>query len=132
MTVLEAIGDYLANHSQGTLAVDLFLARMPENPDVCVTVFEYEGTPPLEAFGNTASSVDRPRIQIKVRASRDDYPTARDKAQAIRDLVGAISNETISGISLLRVKPLGGILPLGFDQQDRPIVAVNFECFVGR
>lgn len=132
MTVLEAIGDYLETQGQGTLGTNLFLARMPESPDSCVTVFEYEGAAPMEVFRSNVTAVDMPRIQVKVRASREDYPVARDKAAAIRDLLGAITNTTISGVSLLRVRPVASILPLGFDQQDRPIVAVNFECYVGR
>lgn len=132
MTVLEAIGDHLQTHGAGTLGTNLFLARMPEMPDVCVTVYEYEGAPPAQNFGNSPYSVERPRIQVVCRASREDYPTARDAAVAIRDLLASLTDVTISGIKILRVAPLGSILPLGFDSQDRPMVATNFECYVGR
>lgn len=131
-TVLEAVGDYLQAQGQGTLGVNLFLARMPETPDVCVTVYEYEGAAPIESMGGNPFDVERPRLQVVCRAGREDYPIARDKAVAIRDLLADITSQTLSGVSILRVRALGSILPLGFDTQDRPSVAVNFECFVGR
>lgn len=132
MTVLEAIGDYLQTNGHGTLGTSLFLGRMPETPDACVTVFEYEGAAPLEAFGAGASIVDLPRIQVVVRGARDDYPGARDKAAAIRDALASITEQSISNVRVMRVKALGHVLPLGYDSQDRPTIAVNFECFIGR
>lgn len=131
-TVLEAIGDYLASSNKGTLGTNIFLGRMPESPDVCIAVFEYEGASPIESFGTSPFNVELPRIQVVCRAGRDDYPTARDKAKEIQELLGALSSQTISNINIMRVRALGSILPLGFDTQDRPTVAVNFECYIGR
>lgn len=133
-TILEAIGDYLdADPTLNlTLGTNLFLARMQPTPDVCVAVYEYEGAAPIETMRSGVSVVDLPRIQVVCRAGRDDYPVARDKAIAIRDLLGAITEQTLSGVSVMRVRALGSILPLGFDSEDRPTVAINFECHVGR
>lgn len=132
MTVLEALGDYLQTQNAGTLGTDIFLGRMPETPDVCVTLYEYDGVAPTEAFGSEPFMVERPRIQVVCRAGRDDYPTARDKAVQIRDLLAAITEQTISNTRVMRVKALGQVLPLGFDTTDRPTIAVNLECWIGR
>jgi hypothetical protein len=132
MTVLESIGDYLQTNSQGTLGTNLFLSRMPSSPDVCVTVYEYEGGQPLETMGNSATVVDLPRIQIVCRAGRDDYATARNKAATIRDLLAAVTEQTISGIAVMRIRPTGQVMPLGLDEKDRPTVSINFECFIRR
>jgi Bacteriophage minor capsid protein len=130
VTVLEAVGDYLAANGHGTLGTDLFLGRMPETPDLCRAVYEYEGAPPVETMGAAATAVDKPRIQVLCRGGRDDYPAARDEAQEIRALLGAVASVTLSGIVVLRIRPLGSVNSLGPDGNDRPLVTVNFEAFV--
>lgn len=130
--ILEALGDYLNGKEGLTQGTNLFLAKMPDSPDVCVTIYEYEGLEPIGNFGNTAYAIDRPRIQIVVRASRDDYPTARDKAKAVRDLVGNLTDVTISNTRILRVASIGATIPLGLDDKDRPRIATNFQVFVER
>ncbi len=129
-TVLEAIGSYLATNNEGTLGTNMFYGRMPDAPDVCITIYEYEGQPPMENFGASAFSIDMPRIQIVTRASREDYPTARDKAVAIRALLAAMTEVTVGSTRILRVQSLGSVVPLGYDTNDRPKFAVNFQVMV--
>ena len=129
-TVLESIGSYLATQSQGTLGTNMFYGRMPDAPDVCIALYEYEGQPPMENFGASAFSIDMPRIQIVCRASREDYPTARDKAVTIRALLAALTEQTIETKRILRVQSLGSVVPLGYDKNDRPKFAINFQVMV--
>ena len=130
MTFLESVGDHLAANGYGTLGTSLFLGRQPAAPDDCTTIFEYEGRAPAETFGAAATAIDYPRLQVMCRAGRDDYPGARDRAVTIRAFLGAITDETISGVRILRIRPNGSVLPLGPDENDRPIVVVNFEVAV--
>ena len=51
MTVLDALGDYLVTNSIGTLATTIFLARMPDSPDACVTLYESQGAGGASTFG---------------------------------------------------------------------------------
>lgn len=129
-TILEAVGDYLAANGHGTLGTDLFLAVMPESPDVMVTVYETGGVAPLQTMGSAAWAIDRPTIQVIARASRGDYPAARDKADAIRALLGAVAMQTLSGINVMRMQPSGSVIPMGEDENRRPMVSVNFDCMV--
>jgi hypothetical protein len=130
--ILEALGDYLVTNSLGTLGTNIFLGKMPASPDYCICLYEYEGMGPEESFGNTAYDIDKPRIQIVVRGTRDDYPTARDGAKVIRDLLANITNVTISSTKVLRVASLGSTIPLGLDDKDRPRIAANFQAYVER
>lgn len=131
-TVLEAVGEYIATNSTDlTLGTNLFLSKMPESPDYCVAIFEYEGMPPIETFGESGFSVDRPSLQIMVRATREDYVTARDKAATLRTLISTISNTTLSSIGILRVASLGSVMPIGVDELERPLIVFNVDCFVG-
>lgn len=130
MTILEAVGDYLQAQAQGTQGTNLFLAVMPESPDVVTCVYETAGFAPQFTMGSAALAVDQPGLQVICRAARGDYPGARDKADAIRRLLGAVTETTLSGVHVLRISPDGGILPMGEDDNGRPMVSVNFSCQV--
>ena len=130
--ILEALGDHLNGQLSLTQGTNLFLAKMPDSPDLCVTLYEYEGSFPTEHFGGNPYDVDQPRIQVVCRAARDDYPTARDKVHAIRGLLADLTDITISSTKILRVASLGAYVPLGLDEKDRPRIAANFQCYVER
>lgn len=130
MTVLESIGDYLVSNGHGTLGSTIFLAVMPESPDAMVCVYESGGQSPSLTLGAAAFAVDRPSIQVVCRATRGDYPTARDKAQSIRTLLASVVAQTISGISIMRIEASGSLIPMGEDENLRPMVSVNFDCMV--
>jgi hypothetical protein len=137
-TILESIGDYLQNTSsafgahasQGTLGTSIFLATLPESPEVCTAVFENSGTPPAFTMGSGGIAIDYPMLQIICRAGREDYPVARDKIEVIRNLLASITDVTISGVNVLRIEPMGSVNPLGVDPKQRPLLSVNFRCLV--
>jgi hypothetical protein len=130
-TILEAVGTYIDNNN-ATLALgtNLFLAKMPDSPDVCVCLYEYEGFAPIESFGTASRDVDRPSVQVVVRAARDDYPAARDLADTLRTLVAGMSNVSVAGVAVMRVTSSGSLYPLGADALDRPRVVFNLDCHV--
>lgn len=130
--ILEALGDHLQTNAVGTLGTNIFLGKMPASPDYCITLYEYEGMQPRESFGGNPYDIDMPRIQVVVRAARDDYPTARDAAKTIKDLLADLTDITISSTKVLRVASLGSTIPLGLDDKDRPRIAANFQAYVER
>lgn len=131
-SVLEALGAFIdTNRGDLTIGTNLFLSKMPDTPDVCVCIYETQGSAPVLTFGSTAIQVDKPNVQISVRAARDDYATARDLAQALRTLVSGITNETASNVLIMRAEPTGSFYPLGVDQLERPRVVFNMDCHVG-
>jgi hypothetical protein len=128
--ILEALGDYLVTNSLGTLGTNIFLGKMPASPDYCITIYEYEGMQPKESFGTAAYDVDMPRIQVVVRGARDDYPTARNKVDTIRQLLASLTDTTISTINIMRVEATGSVGLVGLDEKSRPIMSANFRCMV--
>jgi len=129
-TILESVGDYLVTNSLGTLGTNLFLGTMPETPDECVAVYENSGNAPMFTMGTGGIVIDYPMIQIVARAGREDYPTARDKAESIRTLLASVLDSTISSVNIMRIEPMGSVNPLGVDSKFRPMVSVNFRCLV--
>ncbi len=129
-TILESIGDYLVTNSLGTLGTNLFLGTLPESPDVCTAVYENSGTPPAFTMGTGGIAIDYPMLQVICRAGKDDYPTARDAVEAIRNLLASVTDVTISSVQILRIEPMGSVNPLGVDPKQRPLLSVNFRCLV--
>lgn len=129
-TILEAVGDYLQAQGHGTLGASIFLSMMPETPDTLISVYENAGDPPMFTMGAAAWAIDRPTLQVICRATRGDYPTARDKAETIRALLGAVTEQTLSGINVMRISPQGSVIPMGEDENLRPMVSANYECMV--
>lgn len=129
-TILEALGDYLQAQNKGTLGTNLFLGMLPDSPDQCVAVYEDQGGEPRFSLGTGGIQIDQPNIQIICRSSRDDYPGARDKAEEIRQLLSAITETEMSGIRVMRIMPVGSVLPLGVDPEHRSVVSINFRCMV--
>ena len=129
-TILESIGDYLVTNSQGALGTSLFLGTLPESPDACVAVYENSGSSPTFTMGAGGIRIDYPMIQIICRAGREDYPTARDKADTIRILLASVVETTVSGVIIMRIEPMGSVNQLGVDPKYRPLISVNFRCLV--
>ena len=128
--ILEAIGDYLVTNGKGTLGTDIFLATLPESPDTCIAVYENSGSSPAFTMGTGGIVIDYPMIQIICRASREDYPTARDAAESIRVLLAQVLEQTISGVHIMRIEPMGSVNQLGVDPKYRPLISINFRCLV--
>ena len=129
-TILESIGDYLVTNSYGTLGTNIFLQVMPETPDACIAVYENSGSSPAFTMGTGGIVIDYPMIQIVARAAREDYPTARDVAENIRNLLALVTNVTISSINIMRIEPMGSVNFIGVDNKYRPLVSVNYRCLV--
>lgn len=129
-TAIEAIGTYLQAQGQGTLGTNLFIGVMPGAPDALVTLYEGNSTAPIVTMGAAAFAVDRLNVRAIVRGVREDYPTPRDKALAIRSLLAGITHQTLSGITVMRVETDGYVIPLGPDDLDRPRFSVNFTVHV--
>jgi hypothetical protein len=112
--------------------VNLFLGRFPaEAPNACVLIQQYEGKSPTFTFGDALSVLESPRIQLMVRGEKEDYPGAYDWAYALRKIFGTITKTVeLSGVSVLRMEPLGIPNPTGFDEVDRPRFTCNFQTYI--
>jgi len=126
--ILDDVGEYLEDNGIGTLATDLFLGELPDDPAAAVAVFEYAGGPPNKQAGTRT-----PGVQILCRAS--DYAAARIKIEAVYQLLGAIGDEfqdtapggvTINGTTYLKFDEVQDPFPLQVDQSGRQILAQNY------
>lgn len=130
MAILDALGAYLQAQGQGTVATDIFLARMPQTPDACVTLYENQGIGPDHTFGAGVKAIDHQRIHVYCRAARNDYPAARTKAENVRAVLGAIRGTTLSGVVILSVLSTSELYPLQRDDDDRAIIGCDFTVWL--
>lgn len=132
MSVLEALADRLQSASVAFSASNMFIGLMPNTPDRCVALYEYAGSAPMEVLRDNSATLERPSVQVMVRASRNDYPTARSLIESVRDTLCSITDETISGVRFLRVTNLSSINALGTDENERPEFSLSLQAIVER
>lgn len=130
--MLEALADRLTSASVATVGTNLFIGIMPATPDVCISLYEYAGSPPLEVLRDNSATLERPSVQVMVRASRNDYPAARTLITNVRDTLTAITDETISDVTFLRVNQNSAINAVGTDENDRPLFTLSLTTVVER
>jgi hypothetical protein len=125
--MLEALADKLNSASVAVTGTNLFIGTMPTTPDVCVALYEYAALNPLEVMQSNTATLERPRVQVLVRASRNDYPAARALLVSVRNVLTGITDETISGVKFLRVSAESAVNAIGVDDSDRPKFTLSLQ-----
>lgn len=118
--MLTEIGAYLAIKNVGTVGADLFLGLMPDQPDNCIALFEYAGSPPDLHWNG-----EYPGLQVRVRNT--SYAAARTKIGEVAKKLHGLHEQTLSGTRYLLIKARGGPEVLKRDNNNRVEFFVNFE-----
>ncbi len=142
--MLTEIGAYLATQDIGTVGTDIFLGLMPDQPDNCIALFEYAGSPPDLHWNG-----EYPGLQVRVRNT--SYAAARSKiGDIVKKLHGLyeqiLSDEgepegigdegegngeeeptPVTGTRYLLIKAKGSPEILKRDNNNRVELFVNFE-----
>lgn len=128
--MLEALASRLVSASVATLATNLFLGHMPEEPDTCLALFQYSGSTPRETLNTMSTTVEVPGLQVMARAAA--YPSAYTLILQARDTLTNITNETIDGVRFLRVSANGAPDALGRDATERSMFSLALTVFMER
>ena len=118
--MLSDIGTYLQSQGIGTLGADLFLGFMPDQPDNCIALFEYAGSPPDLHWNG-----EYPGLQVRVR--NKSYAAARIKIGEAMTALHGLHEQTLSGTRYLLIKARGSPEILKRDANNRVELFVNFE-----
>lgn len=127
--LLDEIGTYLQTQGVGTLAVDLFLGRMPATPDTAMSVMEYGGLAPVKAMSATpgAAVLEMPSIQVLSRSA--NYTTARTRAESAYKKLDGFSG-VLSGVRYGFISANQAPFFIQRDENDR--VWIGFNCLVSK
>jgi len=101
---------------------------MAPAPDKAIGIFETGGFPndPHES-----ALIDRPTFQVRVRAPKGGYSTARTKIAAARTAL-EVGNSTLSNRRYIQIVAQGEPVSLGMDQNQRPELVMNFTALRSR
>jgi len=129
MALLPDVGTFLAANvtdtalTQGT---NLFLGRMPEAPDTCVSVYQTAGRAPTDVFGgDTAPPIENPGLMIHVRAVA--YSDCQALAEDVMKTLSKVINEALSGTTYYKVAAVQSPFALDRDDKDRMVFSCNFD-----
>ena len=123
--MLTEIGAYLATQNVGTVGTDIFLGLMPDQPDNCIALFEYAGSPPDLHWNG-----EYPGLQVRVR--NKSYAAARTKIGEAMTALHGLHEQTLSGTRYLLIKARGSPEILKRDNNNRVELFVNFEIIKER
>lgn len=120
------IKDLLNGESSLGLAfgTDLFVSEIPETTILAVGIFDYPGLPPEVEY-----VYERPSVNVQVRGSKRQgaYVEAHQMAQRIRDFLIAQRQPIVNGARYIGIWVLSDVGFVGYDENHRPQVTVNFR-----
>lgn len=125
MTFINSIADYIQTNNLGTKGTNLFIGFMPSNATLQTVLTEYAGTT-VETLRN-GIALKKSNLQVKTHGAEGDYSTPRTRIQNIQNLLVAIQDQSISGLRIIRVLPLGTINALGQNDNQEFEFTANFE-----
>jgi hypothetical protein len=118
--MLSDISNYLQAQGVGTPGTDMFLGLMPDQPDNCIALFEYAGSPPDLHWNG-----EYPGLQVRVR--NKSYAAGRAKIGEVVNELHGLHEQVLSGTRYLLIKARGSPEVLKRDNNNRVELFVNFE-----
>jgi len=120
--MLPSIKTYL---EQQGITGDIRLGSMPDQPDSCIALFEYAGSPPDLHWPG-----EYPGLQVRVRDA--SYPDGRARIKEVIRVLHGLYEQTLDGTRYLLIKARGSPEVLKRDASDRVEFIVNFEIMKER
>ena len=118
------VATLLQTEGLGTLGTDLFYSREPAKSGVIVTVYDLGG----RNDANAKWLREYPEVQIRVKGTPNDYSSAWDKIQAIKDvLLGHDPVVINSEWNYIGVWINGDPIHLGNSEDDRAIIISSWR-----
>ena len=125
MPLLDDLAAYLETLSIGTVGTDLFPGKMPEQPDICVCLYQLAGMGP-----DPITTLERPGVKIRIRNLDTDsgIEDAIAKGYAIKKALHRKTGLYLGTPSCLyhRIDATGNPDWIGQDKKGRSIIDVNF------
>ena len=130
MGLMEDIGVYLSSNGQGAVGTAIFYGGRPDQPDDCLTLYEYSGPAPEMENSEDAFAWERPSLQMVSRSA--DPLAARNTIRAAWAPLVPLTNlwltDDAGKKTLYReINPQQSPFQLGRDENRRFLWAVNFQ-----
>ncbi len=120
------IAGILAAASIGlTIGANLYVHEMPPTPDKCVCIYDTGGFDANDNLDKTGYA--RPTVQITVRSDKGEYRAAYTLAESIKDALHLKTNTVQGGTTYMAIYLVGDINSIGFDDNHRSLITINFR-----
>lgn len=123
--LLDDIANYLQTQGIGTVGTDIFRGLMPDQPDNCIALFEYAGSPPDLHWNG-----EYPGLQVRVR--NKSYSAGRAKIGAVVDVLHGLTEQVLGTTRYLLIRANQSPESLGRDNNGRNEWVVNFAVIKER
>jgi hypothetical protein len=130
--LLDEIAAHLQAAGVGIICQTLFMGSMPQDEpstgsqDAVTAILEIPSRPPVRTHDKNL--LELPRLQIQTRGAPYGYPEARQKAQDAWDVLEAVVNQLLSGVTYLRIEAQRSPYWLRTDDYNRPYFQFDVEC----
>ena len=129
LTLEEDMRGILATAGVGTITPNkewsLNISRMPSEPNRQLAISRTGGK-----ASDPKWALDYPSMQVMIRGNPSDYIATRDKAQNVKDELLGLNSQTIGDTRWVSVTAIGDVNWLGYDENERPMLSVNFALIV--
>lgn len=127
--LLDDIATYLAGKNLGTVGTDIFKGFYPDQPDNCISLFEYAGSP-TELTMCGSPTLERPGLQVRVRDK--DYSAGRARIGRVVDYLHGLAGTTLGSTRYLLIRANQSPESMGTDANNRSEFVVNFSIIKER
>lgn len=118
------VKDYLVSELGLKFGQDLFINREPPKPNNCLTIYDTGGAPDGLVLGNE-SRYEYNNIQVRARNS--SFPEAWEALHLVRSLLHGKGPVTLNGTVYTVIRCMNGPINLGWDDNNRIILVMNFN-----
>lgn len=123
--LLVAAGVGVFQPSAGPTDWHITISRMRDKPNKMIVVYDHGGLAPEPGL-----DINYPAIQIAVRGEPDGYKDAHTKARRIKDVLLGLPRTEVNGDIWASVVMTSDVIPLGYDDNERPEFSLNFQLIV--
>lgn len=123
--ILESAGIGVFQPNAGDNDWHILISRGKPKPDRMIVIYDTSGMAPEPGL-----DINYPGIQITVRGLPNEYKDLHAKARRIKDELLGMPNTVINGDVWASITMTSDIISLGYDENERPQVAMNFQLIV--
>lgn len=120
MSLAKDITKYISTNTALTVGTNLFLAYLPQNVDVGVTISDMGG------FENDTNML---RAQLHIASVANDYTTAENNAYVVFNKLVYTNGFTIDSGYVFNCVPISTPTYIGFNEQQKVIVTCSVAIF---
>lgn len=121
-SVAKDMATLLQTQGVGTLGTDIFYGRMPNSPDLQVSVYDTGSL-----FISPKYKRDEVTFQVRIRGDRNDHDTGYDLSNSVKNALLGIGPQVVNSTSYPLFVMLIDTTFVAYDDDNRPMWTQNWK-----